>query len=145
MKACFEISKLYHKRMRIIQEFKEFAIKGNVVDLAVGVIIGGAFGKIITSLVNDIIMPPFGVLLGGSNLSDKVIILKNATETAGAVTLNYGLFLNNIIDFAIISFAIFFAIKQMNRLKREEPKSEPAVEIPADVALLTEIRDLLKK
>lgn len=132
--------------MKIIQEFKDFAIKGNVIDLAVGVIIGGAFGKIVTSLVNDIIMPPIGLLTGGVDFGDKVLILKEATETAEAVTMNYGLFINNIIDFTIVAFAIFFTIKQINNLKRkEEEKPTEEKKEKEEVILLREIRDSLKK
>lgn len=132
--------------MKIIQEFKEFAVKGNVIDLAVGVIIGGAFGKIVTSLVNDIIMPPIGLITGGVDFGDKVWMLKEATETTSAVTMNYGLFINNIIDFVIVAFAIFFTIKQINNLKRKE-EAKPAEEKKdkEEVILLREIRDSLKK
>lgn len=138
--------------MKIIEEFKAFALKGNVVDLAVGVIIGAAFGKIVTSLVNDIIMPPIGLLLGGVDFSEKMIVLKEAveatetTEAVEAVTLNYGIFINNIIDFLIVAMAIFFVIKWMNRLmKKEEKKEEEKPKDSAEVAILKEIRDSLKK
>lgn len=134
--------------MKIMNEFKEFAIKGNMVDMAVGIIIGGAFGKIISSLVNDVIMPPMGILTGSKDFSDKVIVLKEATETANAVTLNYGLFINNILDFLIVAFAIFILIKQINKLRRKEeeaPTEEKVATVPENIKLLTEIRDLLKK
>jgi large conductance mechanosensitive channel len=134
--------------MKILKEFQQFAIKGNVIDLAIGVIIGGAFGKIITSLVNDIIMPPLGVITGGIDFSQKTLVLKQATETAGQITLNYGAFLNNIIDFLIVAWAIFFAIKQINKLKKKEETKEDKKEadkISEEVILLREIRDNLKK
>ncbi len=111
----------------MFKEFKEFAMKGNMLDMAVGIIIGGAFGKIITSLVNDVIMPPIGMLLGNVNFSNLFLNLSGtahptiaAAKEAGAATLNYGVFLNTIIDFLIVAFAIFLVVKQMNRLKREE-------------------------
>jgi len=131
--------------MGFIQEFKEFATRGNVIDMAVGVVIGGAFGKIVSSLVGDVIMPIVGVLTSGMDFKDLKIVMKEASEGAEAVTLNYGMFIQNIIDFLIIAFCIFCAIKAINKLKRapEEPEAEP--ETPEDVALLTEIRDLLKK
>ena len=106
--------------MKIVNEFKEFAIKGNMTDMAVGIIIGGAFGKIVTSLVNDVIMPPIGIMTGGVDFADKVLILKKASETAEAVTLNYGLFMNNVLNFLIVAFAIFIVIKQVNKLRRKE-------------------------
>lgn len=109
--------------MSMIKEFKEFAMRGNVVDMAVGIIIGGAFGKIVSSLVQDIIMPPIGLLLGGVDFSDLMITLKQAAADAPAVVLKYGVFINTVIDFIIIAFAIFMVIKGMNRLKRKE---EPA-------------------
>jgi large conductance mechanosensitive channel len=120
----------------MLKEFKEFALRGNVIDLAVGVIIGGAFGKIVTSLVNDIIMPPIGMLLGRVNFTDLFIDLSGkgyATLTdakaAGAATLNYGLFLNTILDFVIVAFVVFIVIRQMNRMKKPEPVAaiEPAI------------------
>ena len=140
--------------MSIIQEFKEFALKGNVVDLAVGVIIGGAFQKIVDSLVKDLLMPVLGKLLGGVdfkhlyiNLGDKTYETLDAAEKAGAPLFKYGVFINTVIDFVIVAAAIFVAIKAMNKLKREEPPA-PAPEAPAepdDVKLLREIRDALKK
>ena len=130
----------------MLQEFKKFAIKGNVMDMAVGVIIGAAFGKIVSSAVSDIIMPPIGILLGGVDFSKLAITLKKATETAEAVTINYGVFANAVIDFVIIAFVIFIVIKQINRLKtkEEEKPAEPAAP-PEDILLLREIRDSLKK
>ncbi|PJE64844.1 MAG: large conductance mechanosensitive channel protein MscL [Candidatus Ryanbacteria bacterium CG10_big_fil_rev_8_21_14_0_10_43_42] len=109
----------------MFKEFKEFAVKGNVVDLAVGVIIGGAFGKIVSSLVTDIIMPPIGLMLGDVDFSDLIITLKKATETTDAITVNYGLFVNTVINFLIIAFTIFIVIKQVNKLKRKEPPPAP--------------------
>ncbi len=135
--------------MGMIQEFKEFALKGNVVDLAVAVIIGGAFGKITTSLVNDVIMPPIGLLLGGVNFSELAITLKDATEEATAVTINYGLFLQTVIDFTIIAFVIFMVIKGINATKRKKEEAPAAPAAPPEPSneekLLAEIRDLLKK
>lgn len=130
----------------MLQEFKKFAIKGNVVDMAVGIIIGAAFGKIVTSFVNDIIMPPIGIALGGVDFTDLTITLKAATEHVSAVTINYGMFINTVLDFTIIAFAIFIVIKQMNKLKSNEPKEESKPDPkPSQEELLTEIRDLLKK
>jgi len=132
--------------MSLMKEFKAFAMRGNVVDLAVAVVIGGAFGRIVTSLVNDIIMPPLGVLLGGVDFKDLVLILKNATEEVDAVTMNYGMFIQNIIDFIIIAFAIFMIIKGINSMRKKE--AEKPADPPAPTTqeqLLTEIRDLLKK
>jgi large conductance mechanosensitive channel len=130
--------------MSIVKEFKEFAVKGNVVDLAVGVIIGAAFGKIVTSLVTDIIMPPLGLLLGGIDFKDKLIELKPAVGKTPAVNINYGLFINNIIDFLIVAFAIFLVIKGINALKRKEEATPSAPPAPSkEEVLLTEIRDLL--
>jgi large conductance mechanosensitive channel len=133
----------------VIQEFKEFAVKGNVVDMAVGIIIGGAFGKIVTSFVNDVIMPPLGIIIGGVDFSNLAITLKAATADNPAVTLNYGKFIQTSFDFTIVAFAIFIAIKAINSLKRKEeaapttPATPPAPSTEA--VLLTEIRDLLKK
>jgi large conductance mechanosensitive channel len=126
----------------MLEEFKKFAIKGNVIDLAVGVVVGTAFGKIVTSFVNDIIMPPIGVLTGGVDFSDLSITLKKAADGASIVTMNYGMFLNTVIDFIIISFSIFFVIKQLERFKKKEEKK--TVKIEEDILLLREIRDSLK-
>jgi large conductance mechanosensitive channel len=143
--------------MGVIKEFKEFAMRGNVLDMAVGIIIGGAFGKIITSLVNDVLMPPIGILLGKVNFSDlKAVIMKghDAVMEGAAViqpavkevAINYGTFIQTIIDFLIVAFCIFLVIKAMNRVskkKEAEPAAPPAP--PEDITLLREIRDLLKK
>lgn len=130
--------------MGLIQEFKEFAIKGNVVDMAVGVIIGGAFGKIVTSLVNDVVMPALGLAIGGVNFTALVATLKAAEGDKPAVVLKYGVFLQTVFDFLIVAFAIFMAIKAMNKLKKAEPPPAPAAP-PKEVELLTEIRDALVK
>lgn len=132
--------------MGFISEFKAFAMKGNVVDMAVGVVIGGAFGKIVSSLVGDVIMPVVGLLTGGVNFAHLNVVLKEAVGEAPAVTLNYGMFIQNILDFLIIAFAIFMAIKFINSLrkKEEEAPAEPAAP-SEEVVLLSEIRDLLKK
>ncbi len=131
--------------MGIINEFKEFAIKGNMVDMAVGIIIGGAFGTIVKSLVDDIIMPPIGLALGGIDFSDIVLTLKEATADAEAVTMNIGSFFNNVISFLIVAWAVFMLVKGMNSLKKkaEEAPAEPAAP-PKSEVLLTEIRDALK-
>lgn len=139
--------------MKLFDEFKEFAMRGNVVDMAVGIIIGGAFGKIISSLVADVIMPPIGLLLGGIDFKDMIFTMKDAVVEGGevvtpAVTLNYGMFIQNVVDFLIIAFAIFMAIKGMNSLKRKKAEEPAAPEAPPaptkDQELLSEIRDLLK-
>lgn len=139
-------------KSKFLNEFKQFAMRGNVIDLAVGVIIGAAFGKVTSSLVGDIIMPPIGVLIGGVNFTDLVITLKQASVTATgeiipAVTINYGSFIQTIIDFLIIAFTIFLFIKLINKLNRQKAKTTPATPPtpPADIQLLTEIRDLLKQ
>jgi len=131
--------------MGMMQEFKTFAVRGNAVDMAVGIIIGGAFGKIVSSLVADVLMPPIGVLLGGVDFSDLVITIKRATGDIAAVTLNYGKFIQTVLDFVIIAFAIFMVIKAINALKKKEeaPSSPPPP--PKEEVLLTEIRDLLKQ
>lgn len=132
--------------MKIIEEFKQFAIKGNVVDMSVGIIIGTAFTGVVNSLVKDIIMPPLAVITGGLDFSSKVIVLKQAAGTASAITLNYGSFINTILSFLIVSFAIFIAIKQMNKLRlHHEAKQESAPVLSKEAELLTEIRDALKK
>jgi len=104
--------------MSIIKEFKEFAVKGNVVDMAVGVIIGAAFGKIVTALVNQVVMPPIGLLLGNVDFSNLAIVLKEKTDTTAAVSINYGIFINTVLDFLIVSFVIFLLVKQINRFKK---------------------------
>ena len=128
--------------MGLAQEFKEFAVKGNVVDMAVGVIIGGAFGKIVSSFVADIVMPVLGTLIGGVNFSDLAVQL-GANPAGEPVLLKYGVFLQNVLDFVIIAFAIFMAIKGINKLKRPAPAAAPAA-VPEDIILLREIRDQLK-
>ena len=134
----------------MIEEFKKFAMKGNVVDLALAVVIGGAFGKIVTSLVGDIIMPPIGLLLGGVDFSNLVATLKAEElalngEVIPAVTINYGMFLNTMIDFLIIAGAMFVVVKFINSLKKEEEPKKEEVKGPTEIELLTEIRDSLKK
>ena len=132
--------------MGFISEFKEFAVKGNVIDMAVGVVIGGAFGKIVTSLVSDVIMPIVGVITGGVNFTDYKLTLKEAVGEVPAVTINYGVFIQTIVDFTIIAFCIFVAIKAINKLKREKPaEPETPAEPSEDILLLREIRDSLKK
>jgi large conductance mechanosensitive channel len=129
----------------MLKEFQDFALKGNVVDMAVGIIIGGAFGTIVKSLVADIIMPPIGLLIGGIDFSSLVITLRQASEGVEAVTINYGLFLNNVIAFLIVAWALFLVIKSMNKMRKKEeeaPKEPPAP--PKQEVLLEEIRDLMK-
>jgi len=131
--------------MKAIQEFKEFAVKGNVVDMAVGVVIGAGFGKIVSSLVADIITPVLGILVGGVNFTNLKVTLKEALADKPAVTWNYGSFIQSIFDFLIIAWAIFVLVKLINRLKHEQPKPAPPPPTPsAEVLLLTEIRDALK-
>ena len=131
--------------MGIMKEFKEFALKGNVMDIAIGVVIGGAFGKIISSLVNDVIMPPVGVLIGGVDFSQLSFIIKEATETMPAVAVRCGSFAQTVIDFIIIAAVIFMVIKIINSLRRnKEAQAPPAAPSPEET-LLTEIRDLLKE
>ncbi|HLS06217.1 MAG TPA: large-conductance mechanosensitive channel protein MscL [Wenzhouxiangella sp.] len=133
--------------MSIISEFKEFAVKGNMIDMAVGIVIGAAFGTVVSSLVDDIIMPPIGMLLSGVDFSNLEWVLKAAdADGEGGVAISYGAFINNIISFLVVAVAIFLVIKVVNRLKRqaeEEPKAPAAP--PEEVVLLTEIRDELKK
>jgi large conductance mechanosensitive channel len=112
--------------MQVLKEFKEFAVRGNVVDMAVGIIIGSAFGKIVSSLVQDVVMPPIGLIMGNVDFSTLAVTLRAKTETAEAITLKYGVFINTILDFTIVAFAIFMLIKQINRLKKEAPPAEPA-------------------
>ncbi|HWA86625.1 MAG TPA: large conductance mechanosensitive channel protein MscL [Opitutus sp.] len=139
----------------MLKEFREFALRGNVVDLAVGVIIGGAFGGIVNSIVNDIIMPPVGLLIGGVDFSNLFIVLKEgakaagpyasvaAAKAAGAVTFNYGVFINTVINFTIVAVAVFALVSVMHKLHRQHPAPPPAP--PRSEVLLEEIRDLLKK
>ena len=140
--------------MGFLKEFKAFALKGNVMDMAVGVIIGGAFGKIVTSLVNDVIMPPIGLVVGGVDFTDLKLVIKKAVieggaEIAPAVTWNYGAFIQQVVDFTILAFCVFMMVKVMNKLlKKEEAKPAPAPAPPApskEEVLLTEIRDILKE
>lgn len=132
--------------MSLMKEFREFAMRGNVVDLAVGVIIGAAFGRIVSSLVADIIMPPLGLLLGGIDFKQFHWVLREAEGAIPAVVMNYGSFIQSVFDFVIVAFAIFAAIKLMNRLRRkEEEKSAAPPEPTAEETLLAEIRDLLKE
>ncbi len=129
--------------MFMFEEFKKFAIRGNMIDMAVGIIIGGAFGKIVSSLVTDIIMPPIGVILGGIDLSRLTVTLKKAHGATEAITLNYGLFINTVLDFLIIAFAVFMMVRWINKLhKKEEAKP---VEPSEEVKLLREIKDILAK
>ena len=134
--------------MGFVQEFKAFAMRGNVVDMAIGIVIGAAFGKIVSSFVADVLMPPIGLATGGVDFSDKRIVLKEGVTAVDgtvvpAVTLNYGTFINTVLDFIIVAFAIFLVVKAMNRvMKKEEAAPAPPA---ADVVLLTEIRDLLKQ
>lgn len=131
--------------MGMLREFREFAMRGNVVDMAFGIIIGAAFGKIVSSFVNDVLTPPLGILLGGVDFGDLAVTLKAASGDAAAVTLNYGSFLQTVFDFAIIAFAIFVATKAMNTLKRKSEEQPAAPPKPsAEATLLAEIRDLLR-
>jgi large conductance mechanosensitive channel len=133
-------------KMGMISEFKEFAMRGNVMDMAVGIIIGGAFGKIVSSLVSDLIMPPLGMLLGKVNFSDLAVTLQEASGETAAVTLNYGMFLQTTLDFIIIAAAIFLVIKGMNSLKKKQEAEPAAPPVPSrEEILLSEIRDLLKQ
>jgi len=130
--------------MGMMAEFKDFAMKGNVVDMAVGIVIGGAFGKIVSSFVNDVLMPPIGMALGGVSFSDLAVVLQEATADAAAVTMNYGSFIQTLIDFIIIAFAIFMVVKAMNNMKKKEEEAPAEPPGPsAEESLLTEIRDLL--
>jgi large conductance mechanosensitive channel len=136
--------------MRMLKEFREFAMKGNMLDLAIGVVIGAAFGKIVDSLVKDVIMPPIGMLTGGVDFSDQKLILKDAVlNPDGSVktpenSLNWGLFLNAIVSFIIVAFALFLIVKGVNRMRRAQEEAPAEVPIPNDELLLAEIRDLLK-
>lgn len=131
--------------MSLLSEFKAFAVKGNVVDMAVGIIIGAAFGKIVSSFVGDVVMPPVGLLVGGVDFSDLAITLKAAEGNAPAVVLAYGKFIQTVLDFMIVAFAIFMGVKVINKLKREEAAAPEVPPAPTkDQELLSEIRDLLK-
>jgi len=132
--------------MSLVKEFKSFAMKGNMIDMAVGIVIGAAFGKIVASLVADVIMPPIGLLLGGVNFTELKVTLKAATENAEAVTLNYGAFIQTAVDFLIIAWAIFMVVKAINAMKRKEEAAPAAPPKPSNQeVLLAEIRDLLKR
>ena len=132
--------------MGMIKEFKAFAMRGNVVDMAVGIVIGGAFEKIVSSIVADVIMPPLGMLLGKVNFADLAITLKEASGDVAAVTLNYGRFIQTVVDFVIIAFAIFMVIKGMNSLKKKEEEAPATPPAPSkEETLLGEIRDLLRQ
>lgn len=132
--------------MGMMSEFKDFAVRGNVVDMAVGIVIGGAFGKIVSSFVADVVMPPIGVLVGGVDFKELAVTLQEASGDVAAVTLNYGSFIQNVFDFVIVAFAIFMVVKGMNSLKKEEEEAPEEPEAPSDEqVLLTEIRDLLKQ
>jgi large conductance mechanosensitive channel len=137
----------------MLKEFREFAMRGNVIDMAVGIIIGAAFGKIVTSLVNDVIMPPIGMLMGNVDFSNLFVNLSIGTsyasvaeaEAAGAPIIKYGIFINNVLDFLIVAFAIFLVIRGLNKLKRRQEEAPPAPPAPsAEEKLLAEIRDLLR-
>ena len=131
--------------MKIIDEFKAFALKGNLVDVAVGIIIDLAFGKVVTSIVNDIIMPPIGLFLGGVNFTDLKVVWRQANETLPAVTWNYGNFIQQCIDFLIVAFAVFMLVKARNAARKKKEVAPPPPAHTKEEILLTEIRDLLKK
>ena len=127
----------------MLNEFKKFALKGSAVDLAIGVIIGAAFGRVVTSLVSDIIMPPVGMLTGGIDFSSLVIILKNSSDQSPEVAIRYGMFINTVVDFLIVAFVIFLVVRQINRMKKEEDAKQAVSS--EDILLLREIRDSLRK
>lgn len=132
--------------MSLLKEFKEFAVKGNVVDMAVGIIIGAAFGKIVSSIVSDVIMPPLGLLIGGVDFRNLAVILKGIPGDASAVVISYGKFIQTIVDFTIVAFAIFIVIKALNTLKRKQESAVQSPPVPSkEEALLSEIRDILKE
>ena len=140
----------------MLTEFKEFAVKGNMLDMAVGIIVGAAFGTVVTSLVNDVLMPPIGMLMGGVDFTDLFITLQQgavagpyptleAAQEAGAVTINYGMFVNSIVSFLIVAFAVFMVVRNFNKLKRQEEEAPKAPPAPSkEEVLLTEIRDALR-
>ena len=131
--------------MSMMSEFKNFAMRGNVVDMAVGIVIGGAFGKIVSSFVSDVLMPPIGMMMGGVDFSELAVVLKEAAGEAAAVTINYGSFIQTVLDFVIIAFAIFMVVRAMNNMKKKEEEAPAEPPKPsAEVELLTEIRDSLK-
>jgi large conductance mechanosensitive channel len=132
--------------MSMMSEFKSFAMRGNVIDMAVGIVIGGAFGKIVSSFVSDVLMPPIGLMMGGVDFGDLAVTLQEASGDVTAVTLNYGSFIQTVVDFLIIAFAIFMVVKAMNNLKKKEEEAPAAPPKPsAEEVLLTEIRDALRK
>ncbi|HPI37191.1 MAG TPA: large-conductance mechanosensitive channel protein MscL [Ignavibacteriaceae bacterium] len=131
--------------MKIVNEFKAFIKRGNVIDLAVGIIIGAAFGKIVSSFVNDVMMPPIGLILGGLDFSDFALVLREAAGDVPAITIKYGVFISMIIDFLIVAFAVFLVVKVVNKLKKEEEaKPAPPPPVTKEAELLGEIRDILK-
>lgn len=131
--------------MGMMKEFKEFAMRGNVVDMAIGIVIGAAFGKIVSSFVADVVMPPIGLMLGGMDFSKMAIVLKEGSEGVEPVLLSYGVFFNTVLDFIVIAFVIFMVIKGMNKMKKKQEEAPAAPpEPPKEEVLLTEIRDLLK-
>lgn len=134
------------REMKLVQEFKAFALKGNIIDMAVGIIIGAGFGKVVDSVVKDVLMPPLGFIVGGIDFSNLEIVLKQAEGGASGVSIKYGLFLNSMISFTIVAFAVFMLIRVINSLKKQEA-SKPSAPTPPnrEEVLLTEIRDLLKK
>jgi large conductance mechanosensitive channel len=131
--------------MGFLSEFKKFALRGNVIDMAVGIIVGGAFGTVVNSLVKDVVMPPIGMLLGGVDFADLAVTLKQAVGDTPAVTIKYGVFFNALISFLIVAFAVFIMVKAINKLESLRKPATPAAPVlTADQKLLTEIRDLLK-
>lgn len=136
---------LIQKPQTFLKELREFATKGSVVDLALGIIIGGGFGKVVSSLVSDVIMPPIGLLIGGVNFTDIKFILRSATDVAPVITLNIGAFVQTLFDFVIVATVMFVAIKMMNRLRREQKEEVKQEETSEQILLLREIRDSLKK
>jgi large conductance mechanosensitive channel len=131
--------------MSLAKEFKEFAVKGNVVDMAVGVIIGAAFGKIVSSFVSDVVTPPLGLLIGGVDFRELSVVLRAAQGATPAVVLKYGLFIQTVFDFLIVAMAIFAVVKLLNKAKRAEPAAPAPVEIPRQEVLLAEIRDAIRQ
>ena len=132
--------------MSMMSEFKDFAMRGNVVDMAVGIVIGGAFGKIVSSFVSDVLMPPIGLMMGGVDFGDLAVVLQEASGDVAAVTINYGSFIQTVLDFVIIAFAIFMVVRAMSNMKKKEEAAPAAPPKPsAEEVLLTEIRDALKK
>ena len=141
----FKTTTNWGTKMSMMSEFKDFAMKGNVVDMAVGIVIGGAFGNIVSSFVADVLMPPIGLLLGNVDFSDLGVTLQAAAEGAEAVTLRYGVFIQTVVDFVIIAFAIFMVVKAMNSMKKKEEEKPAAPPAPSkEEVLLTEIRDALR-